>query len=172
MDPILLGGILGGVEGLGSSNTEKAANDANLAKSVSAIRYAPWTGVNISDELGKNFRSRDTLGAMLQGAGTGIKTGEMIKNLMADSTFRKKLSNRLNNKELTPEVVEMEEGTTPLPQYTPYSMLSGSADQDTINSIRDRLTGMKGFNNAPEKDYESMQSIKDRTSGWKGFGNL
>jgi hypothetical protein len=108
--------------------------------------------------MNKNFRSRDPLSAVLQGAETGMKTGESISNMIAGGDFKKKLSSALNNKELVPELVpEVVEYDKPVAK-TPYGELYKSilgyepeGKDDTINRLKGQaVRGMpygKGIGN-------------------------
>jgi hypothetical protein len=95
----LLASIGLGLKGILDSEKQKKEKQAQAMADAKAIQFSPWSGLNVSNLVGKDYSSQGTLSGLVQGAATGYQTGAGIENAMADTDYRKNLSNYYKNKD-------------------------------------------------------------------------
>ncbi len=112
MLPAILAGLMG-VKGLLDANRERQQKLAQSGADASAIRFSPWSGLNVSNLVGKDYSSASPLSGAVQGGLSGGVTGMNIENSMQDQDLRNKLADYMTG--------QKEQSST----WTPYSPLGG-----------------------------------------------
>lgn len=131
MNPLAIGAIVGGAKGLFDASRDRQEKEAAAKSDAAAIRFSPWSGLNVSHLVGKSYNPQSILSSMLAGGASGLQTGANIDNAFADSDYRKSLADYYKSK-LAP---------------TPYSgILSQDITDDYMGLLKDKAQGMGGFN--------------------------
>ncbi len=99
MGPIpLIGGGVMTLKGLLDSESEKRAKLAQAQADAKSIQFSPWSGLNVSNLVGKDYSSQGALSGAMAGGLTGLNTGMNIENSMADAKMRESLADYYKNK--------------------------------------------------------------------------
>ena len=134
MLPYILGGLMG-LKGLFDANSEKKQKLAQATADATTMRFSPWSGINASGLVGKNYSSQNPLSGALAGGLSGASTGINIDNAMADSDFKKQISEHYKNK----ENLDLADSFP-----SPYKRLFKTPEQELEDTLYDKI-GMKGF---------------------------
>jgi len=128
----ILAGIGLGLKGLADAEREKRNKQAQAMSDSKAIQFSPWSGLNVSNLVGKDYSSQSPLSALLAGGASGAMTGMNIDNAMADSALAKEKAAYYKSR---------------TPSSTPYSgIMKADAEEDYMGLIKDKARGMEGFN--------------------------
>lgn len=94
-------GILAGVgalKGLLDSEKERRQKQAQAGSDAAAIRFSPWSGLQTSNLVGKDYSSQDAVSSALAGGLSGFQTGANIENSLAENAYNEKLAKYLADK--------------------------------------------------------------------------
>lgn len=128
----LLASIGLGLKGILDSEKQRKEKQAQAMSDARAIQFSPWSGLDASKLVGKDYSSQGALSGLVQGAATGYQTGAGIENSMADTDYRKSLNEYYKNK---------------MPPTTPYDgIMKVGPEEDYMGLLRDKVRGMEGFN--------------------------
>lgn len=88
----MLQGILAGagvVKGLLDAESERKRKMAQAGSDAAAIRFSPWSGINVGNLVGRDYSSQDPLSGALAGGASGFQTGANIENASVDKDLAK-----------------------------------------------------------------------------------
>lgn len=85
---LLTGGMA--LKGLLDAEREKRQKQAQSVADAEAIRFSPWSGINTSNLVGKDYSAQDPLSGLATGGISGAMTGMNIENSQAEQALNKK----------------------------------------------------------------------------------
>ena len=87
MLPAIAAGVLG-LKGLFDSARKQRQQQAQAVADARAIQFSPWSGLDTSKLVGKDYSTPSTLSGLIEGAATGYSTGQNIENALEDQKTR------------------------------------------------------------------------------------
>lgn len=88
MLPAILAGLMS-VKGIMDSARQRREKLAQAGADAQAIRFSPWSGLNVSNLVGKDYTSQSPISGALAGGLSGATAGMNIDNAMADQDLAK-----------------------------------------------------------------------------------